>query len=391
VPTLQRKSIEVKRTYIYCHAAKHHTPTMPLSITATSKGGVAFLSIIGRISDWTENNSVIIGRKIDELIDKGNTDLELYIMSEGGNVFEANEIVNLIKKFTGKKTGKLGALCASAGTYIACHLDSVSMVGNGQYMIHKPMGYFEGNEDEVKSQLKAIEIATADYKKVYAQKTGKTEAEIEKLWSKGDYWMSAKQAKEHGFIDEVIGEEAVSAEVANVIRACGAPIVPTVQEVIKDNSNYSNMDITLLGFAPDAKPTDAEINAKLKAMKEQAETAEKLKKEAETKAKESRQNDIKAVLDNAEKEKKIIGTVQRANYEKLLNADFETTKAAIEGLAGLELPTKTMTTPSTATIAGRKDWTYADWQKNDYEGLSKMRTENPQEFETLANAYYTEK
>ena len=50
--------------------------------------------------------------------------MHIYINSPGGECFEANEIVNVIKRFPGKITGEGGALVASAATYIAINCTS---------------------------------------------------------------------------------------------------------------------------------------------------------------------------------------------------------------------------------------------------------------------------
>lgn len=361
---------------------------MPLTIVASNNAGKALIKIIGRISDWSQNNSLEIGQKVDSFIEQGIKDVKVYIKTEGGSVWEANEIVNIINKFSGKKEGELGALCASAGTYIACHLDTVKMAKNGQYMIHKPKGYFEGNEDEVNSQLQLIKNATADYKKVYAKRTGMTEDEIEALWAKGDVWLSAQQAKAKGFIDEVIGEEEVNATLIEVLRACGAPMIPNIKTENNRQLNTLKMDKTLLGFKQDENPTEEQINQRIRDLNAKAEKAETLIQEAEKKSKEEKEAQIKAILDSAEKERKIKAE-QRENYEKLLKSDFDVAKATIEALQPLELLSKDINNKSSET--SKKDWTYQDYLDKDPEALNKIRTEKPKEFEALANAHYNEK
>ena len=183
----------------------------PLSVTAEAKNGVASIRIVGRISDWSANNAQELSLKIDEFIAQGITDCFIYINSSGGDVFQANEIVNLLQKFTGKKDGEGGAIVASAATFIACSLDSFVMAKNGQFMYHKPIGSFEGNEDQVESTLAALKNATKTYRELYAKKIGKKAEEIEALWVKGDVWLSADDAKKQGFITGVKGEEPVTA------------------------------------------------------------------------------------------------------------------------------------------------------------------------------------
>lgn len=384
----------MKRKFIICRASGRSDIKFPLQITAISANGTALIKIIGRISDWTQNNSIEIGQKVDEFIAQGVKDVKVYLRTPGGDVFEANEIVNIIKKFPGRKEGELGAICASAGTYISSNLDYVKIASNGQYMIHKPSATLDGNEDELASKLKFVQNATSDYKKAYAKKTGLSEEQIEVMWSKGDVWLSAQEAKDKGFVDEIISDdEEVTAEFVELMRACGAPVLPQVKQPILSNNNSQNLKkmdpilLATLGLPADA--TQEQVNAKVKELK-QAQEAAKL--QAEAKDKEKTAADIKAELDKAEQEKRI-KPAQRSYYEKQLTADFEGTKAHLATLEPLILPGAGSRTDNTAEAeaADRKDWKYKDWLDKDPEALAKMRTDDSPKFEALMNAYYNEK
>ncbi len=58
-----------------------------------NKAGKAFIQIIGEISFW-KNSSEKFTSAIDGLINAGVEDVELYINSTGGSMFEAYEIAN---------------------------------------------------------------------------------------------------------------------------------------------------------------------------------------------------------------------------------------------------------------------------------------------------------
>ena len=83
-------------------------------------------------------------------------DVHIYINSPGGECFEANEIVNVIKKFPGKITGEGGALVASAATYIAINCTSFSMPANGLFMIHQVSGGACGRVADIESALEVM-------------------------------------------------------------------------------------------------------------------------------------------------------------------------------------------------------------------------------------------
>ena len=76
---------------------------------------------------------------------------------------------------------------------------------------------------------------------------------------------------------------------------------------------------------------------------------------------------------------------EKEGFAKLAVNDFETVQSLINSR-----PAKASTTlremqahTATAAPAGRENWTYLEWMKKDPEGLKRMKTENPTEFERL--------
>ena len=89
-----------------------------MNISAIKEKGKARIEIKGTIAGWRDSEKNFT-RSVEDMIREGIKDVHLYINSPGGDCFEANEIVNVIRKFPGKITGEGGALVASAATYIA--------------------------------------------------------------------------------------------------------------------------------------------------------------------------------------------------------------------------------------------------------------------------------
>lgn len=367
-----------------------------LSVTAESANGKAVIRIVGRISDWSANNATELGVKIDEFIAAKINDVFVYINSSGGDVFQANEIVNLISKFTGKKDGEGGAIVASAATRIAISLDTFEMAPNGQWMYHKPKASFDGDENQVESSLQVLKNATNEYRTAYANKTGLAETEIEKRWTKGDVWLSAAEAKKQKFITGIKGEDAeVTDDIVTELRACGAPFIPLltvaakpVTQPLQQQNQYKMEFIALLlGLPKDA--TEAQITAKINQLKVDAEAGATLTANASLAAKAKLKADIKELLDNAI-QKHTIKPELRADYEKALENDFEGQKRIIEVLTPIPQLSAHITTP-TAGNEDRSKWTYADWADKDPEGLKAMNETDFPKFEALMNAEYATK
>ena len=95
------------------------------------------------------------------------------------------------------------------------------------------------------------------------------------------------------------------------------------------------MDVTAVSLGLPADATDAQIQAKLDELKAAATENVSLKSAQADAAKAEKAGKIKALLDGAEADNKINATT-RGSFEKLANADFDSAKAAIEGMPKVE-------------------------------------------------------
>lgn len=304
----------------------------PLVVTAESKANKAYIRVTGAIYEWN-NSAEEITRKIDDFLDEGIEDVEVYLNGPGGDVFQAAEIENQIQRFKGTKTGTGGALIASAYTKIAASLDSFEQAENGMYMYHKPSGYFSGNEDKVESSLALLKILTTEYKTTYSQKTGLTADEIEANWSKGDVWLSAKDAATQKFITGVIKKATITPDTKAMFTAIGSPSIPKVTNNNK-SLNIMNKErlCALLGLAADA--SEAQIEAAISANKEQAAKVTALTKEKETAEANALDQKVMALLNGAVTAKKITAD-QVENLKTWAKTDFEGCEKHINALQPL--------------------------------------------------------
>ena len=99
---------------------------------------------------------------------------------------------------------------------------------------------------------------------------------------------------------------------------------------------------------------------------------------------ESKKREVDSFLTAAVQSGKITEQ-EKTGFAKLAENDFETVKGIIESK-----PAKASTSlrdlqaqAAAAAPAGRENWTYLEWMKKDPNGLKRMKTENPAEFERL--------
>lgn len=98
--------------------------------------------------------------ELDELVDKGITDINIFINSGGGSVFASSTIVSLLKRYK-ENTGTqihsfIDGLCASAATYLCMVADDINIYQNSIMMIHKPMSLAWGNANELQKEIDTL-------------------------------------------------------------------------------------------------------------------------------------------------------------------------------------------------------------------------------------------
>lgn len=364
-----------------------------MAISVSNDNGKATIRIDGRISRYW-NNAEEFRMYIDELVAQGTTDAELYINTIGGDVFEANEIGNIISAFPGKITGKGGAMVASAGTYIACKCDTFHMPANGQFMIHKPSGSFEGNQDQIESSLQLLKNITGDYFSTYAKKTGKSAEEIKALCDTGDYWMSAADAKAQRFIDGIYDEEVeITSEIVAELKASGCPNVPKITATTtrqtpknEDTMNKEQMQALAIQLGLDSNATIEQIMAKSMELKAAADEGTRISAEAKTAQTERATKMITAAI-----EAKKITEEHRAGFMAKFEANFAATEKELEAIAPVPTMSAELGGGGSGTPgidAARKDWKYAEWMEKDPKGLQAMMKDNYDSFNALHKEEY---
>jgi ATP-dependent protease ClpP protease subunit len=249
-------------------------PAAPFSITAEKKGKRAEIRIIGVIG-W-ETSSEDFRRQVDNIVADGVKDAHIYINSLGGSCFDASEIVNIISKFKGNVTGEGGAIVASAGTYIALHCKGFSMPANGQFMVHKPHCFAEGTADELAATLKGLKDTEALYYEAY-KSVASDISELDKHWGAGDWWMTANEAKEMGFITAVRPRVKIDKDTAEQARACGCPVA-LVSDEKTETKNDKKMDFIALALGLKSDATEADITAKLTELQNKAARVDELER-----------------------------------------------------------------------------------------------------------------
>jgi ATP-dependent Clp endopeptidase proteolytic subunit ClpP len=136
--------------------------------------------------------------------------IDVHINSPGGSVFDGVTIYNLLKQHEAKITSYIDGLAASIASVIALAGDQIIMAENALFMIHNPSGFVMGTSTDMRKMADVLDKIRSTMSGVYSGKSGKPEDEINGLMD-NETWMTASEAKEAGFIDDIAEEMDMAA------------------------------------------------------------------------------------------------------------------------------------------------------------------------------------
>ncbi|WP_312395706.1 ATP-dependent Clp protease proteolytic subunit [Chryseobacterium sp.] len=359
-----------------------------MKIEASVINGVLNLRVSGRI--WQGELASTFKWEIDAALAQNISTAQLYLNTEGGSVFEAEEAINELLRL-GRENVKItvGALAASAGTKFLCEFEAVAYK-TSQFMIHKPLTFISGNEDQVKADLKASGNLINIYRSAYAKKFNMTEAQIDELW-KNDYWMDAAEAKEKGLITAIIDEEIeVDETTVAMMVACGCPNVPKPKTKKENSNNNTSMDINQLRAAlgMSATATEQEVLDRLSQNKATADQAAVTAATAKQKSEQTAETFVnKAILD------KKITADQKPIYVSLHIQDPANTEALLNAMNGVSAASAGIkeTAAGKGAATGRENWGIEDYLKNDPEAFNSLCETDPELVRKMNAAYSLKK
>jgi ATP-dependent protease ClpP protease subunit len=162
-----------------------------------------------------------------ELAEIKASQIDLHINSPGGLVFDGITIFNLLKNHPANVTTYIDGLAASIASVIALAGDKVVMAENALFMIHKASGMVVGTSDDMRDFAGKLDKVNGSISTTYQTKTKKEEAEINDLMA-AETWMTATEALDFGFVDEIAGEAdmAACAKFVPVMAKAGFQHIP---------------------------------------------------------------------------------------------------------------------------------------------------------------------
>lgn len=142
---------------------------------------------------------------------KDKKNVTFHINSPGGEVFAGVSIYNRMKEFTGNVTTIVDGLAASAASIIAQGGKTRKVCNGSLTMIHGASSFMIGyyNANQLKDDWNKINAIDKSISEIYASCTGIDKEKIKNMMVKTT-WMSAQEAVENGFADEVVDSGTVT-------------------------------------------------------------------------------------------------------------------------------------------------------------------------------------
>ncbi|SFS97309.1 ATP-dependent Clp endopeptidase proteolytic subunit ClpP [Marininema halotolerans] len=165
------------------------------------KDRIVFLS--GEVNDQSANS--IIAQLLFLASDQPEKDIQFYIHSPGGSTTAGLAIYDTMQHIQ----PDVGTICVGMAASMGAVLLAAGAKGkrralpHAEVMIHQPHGGTQGQATDIEISARRILKTRETINQILAERSGQSLAKIHRD-SDRDFFLSAKEAKQYGLIDEVI-------------------------------------------------------------------------------------------------------------------------------------------------------------------------------------------
>lgn len=194
-------------------------PAQPIRVLPELRSAGAGMTLNDSVYDRLLRERIIfLGQQVDDPIanqisaqllllaaEDPKRDIHLYINSPGGSVtagmaiYDTMQLVGCdVATFAMGLAASMGQFLLSSGTpgkrYALPH---------ARILMHQPSAGIGGTASDIKIQAEQYKLTKREMAEITAQQTGQSIEQVEKDADR-DRWFTAAQAKDYGFVDEVI-------------------------------------------------------------------------------------------------------------------------------------------------------------------------------------------
>ncbi len=211
--------------------------------SAEAKGDTLEITIMDVIGGgfWYEG---VTAKSIKRALDANPSAKNITVLldSPGGDVFDGVTIHNLLKRSKAEVTVEVLGEASSAASIIAqgASPGKLKMAVGTMMMVHKASTYAAGNASDMRDVADALETLDEGLVDIYASRNKTTSREDILAMVDEETWMTAKEAVEKGFADEVfdvVGDKPATKK-ASASRV-GEPVVTLATPVVAVSGTVS--------------------------------------------------------------------------------------------------------------------------------------------------------
>jgi ATP-dependent Clp endopeptidase proteolytic subunit ClpP len=185
------------------------------------------------VYEWLGMEAVSPKEILDQLnqAKKGEI-IEVEINSGGGSVYAGSEIYTALMEYKGDVIVSIVGIAASAASVIAMAGTTTKISPTAQIMIHNVSSGVIGDYRDLQHEAEVIKNYNVSIANAYVLKTGLSQDELLKLMD-AETWLNAQQAKEKGFVDEVMFDSGMQLVAGGALLP--QEVIQKVKNQIKDN------------------------------------------------------------------------------------------------------------------------------------------------------------
>lgn len=169
-----------------------------------SAAGEADIRLYSEIGDSFWDDDTMSATGFANLLDGlGNvSQINLYVNSPGGDVFDAQAMISALKRHPANVTVIVDGLMASAATFFLDAASEVVMGASSEIMIHDAWSAVAGNADDMRKRADVLDMLSDQIAAIYARRAGGDPSMWRDLMQT-ESWFSAQEAVDIGLADRI--------------------------------------------------------------------------------------------------------------------------------------------------------------------------------------------
>lgn len=169
--------------------------------------------------------------------------IQVTINSGGGSVYDASEIYAELKDYAGTVETRIVGIAASAASVIAMAGDNIRISPTAEIMIHNVSTIAMGDHNTMEGAAEMLRVTNRSVSAAYRHKTGLSEEELLVLMEK-ETWLTAEDAKEKGFVDEIMFDNTKVQMVASAAGTLPQEVIAkTRNDKLKESKSVTMEDV----------------------------------------------------------------------------------------------------------------------------------------------------